>query len=97
MTCVITILELLSMLCFLNKVKNLNVFMTVSFLWFYQIKCVESPKFDIKIAKIRFWAAVSTPAPPTVSPLYPHWVRHPDPPSTNVEPPHLSYPRSGPV
>jgi len=43
----------------------------VGFLWFYQIKCMEGPKFDIKIAKIPFWARASTTASPTALPPAP--------------------------
>ena len=47
---------------------------------------MESPKFDIKIAKIRFRRGFRHAAPPTALPPVSPLGGHPDPPSTNVEP-----------
>ena len=69
----------------------------VGVLWFYQIKCVEGQKFDIKIAKIPFWMRASTPALPTALPLHPHWERTRRPPFYKCGIPHLLYARSGPA
>jgi len=85
-----------ALLTYLCPLVHFKIHAPVGFLWFYQIKCVEGPKFDIKIAKIPFWAWASTPAPPNgVAPCNPTGGRHADP-LLQMWNPHLSYPRSGP-